>query len=217
MDPSGTISQRVYRDGTRYIDGKYVKDLSALNRPLHQTLIIDDNADCISMQVCVPKDLSLLGDPLPPRILLVASTLLLVPWDALQAGRLPISPIRLSVCAMPGKVCKAISYPPVHLPAASIPFFLRKIRKVTQPLSSPPPSPHSTPPYTNPPPMSPIQPENAIKVKAFSLEDGSDPTADTVLYDLAPFLRALATQVSLCAYCYVCPCGLIVFLVLVLG
>ncbi|CAM9560178.1 unnamed protein product, partial [Ectocarpus sp. 4 AP-2014] len=87
MDPQGTISQRVYRDGTRYIDGKYVKDLSALNRPLEQTLIIDDNADCISMQ-----------------------------------------------------------------------------------------------------------PENAIKVKPFSLEDGSDPTADTVLYDLAPFLRALATQ-----------------------
>ncbi|CAM9158188.1 unnamed protein product, partial [Pylaiella littoralis] len=87
MDPTGTISQRVYRDGTRYIDGKYVKDLSALNRPLNQTVIIDDNADCISMQ-----------------------------------------------------------------------------------------------------------PENAIKVKAFSLEDGSDPTADTVLYDLAPFLRALATQ-----------------------
>ncbi|CAM9489090.1 unnamed protein product, partial [Ectocarpus fasciculatus] len=90
MDPQGTISQRVYRDGTRYIHGKYVKDLSALNRPLEQTLIIDDNADCISMQ-----------------------------------------------------------------------------------------------------------PENAVKVKAFSLEDGSDPTADTVLYDLAPFLRALATQVHL--------------------
>lgn len=51
MDPQGTISQRVYRDGTRYIDGKYVKDLSALNRPLQQTVIIDDNADCISMQV----------------------------------------------------------------------------------------------------------------------------------------------------------------------
>eukprot|EP00903_Cladosiphon_okamuranus_P012306 g11538.t1 len=88
MDPQGaTISQRLYRDGTRYIDGKYVKDLSALNRPLQQTLIIDDNSDCISMQ-----------------------------------------------------------------------------------------------------------PENAIKVKTFSLEDGSDPTADTVLYDLIPFLRALATQ-----------------------
>ena len=51
MDQLGTISQRVYRDGTRYIDGKYVKDLSALNRPLEQTVIIDDNADCISMQV----------------------------------------------------------------------------------------------------------------------------------------------------------------------
>ncbi|CAM9492590.1 unnamed protein product [Scytosiphon promiscuus] len=87
MDPQGMITQRVYRDGTRYIDGKYIKDLTALNRPLEQTLIIDDNPDCISMQ-----------------------------------------------------------------------------------------------------------PENAIKVKKFSLEDGSDPTADTVLYDLAPFLRALATQ-----------------------
>ncbi len=53
MDPHGMISQRVYRDGTRYIDGKYVKDLTALNRPLEQTIIIDDNADCISMQVGV--------------------------------------------------------------------------------------------------------------------------------------------------------------------
>lgn len=69
MDPTGTISQRVYRDGTRYIDGKYVKDLSALNRPLNQTVIIDDNADCISMQVCVLKELPLLIDVLPvPRV-----------------------------------------------------------------------------------------------------------------------------------------------------
>lgn len=30
----------------------------------------------------------------------------------------------------------------------------------------------------------------------FSLEEGSDPTADTTLYELAPFLRALALQVS---------------------
>lgn len=44
--------------------------------------------------------------------------------------------------------------------------------------------------------LSPPQPENAIKVKKFSIDDGSDPTADTVLYDLAPFLRALATQVG---------------------
>lgn len=51
MDTQGTISQRVYRDGTRYIDGKYVKDLSALGRPLEQVVIVDDNADCISMQV----------------------------------------------------------------------------------------------------------------------------------------------------------------------
>ena len=54
MDPLGAVTQRVYRDGTRYIDGKHVKDLSALNRPLEQVVIIDDNADCISMQVwCV--------------------------------------------------------------------------------------------------------------------------------------------------------------------
>lgn len=51
MDPQGMISQRLYRDGTRYIDGKYIKDLTAINRPLDQTLIIDDNPDCISMQV----------------------------------------------------------------------------------------------------------------------------------------------------------------------
>lgn len=51
MDTQGAVSQRVYRDGTRYIDGKYVKDLSALGRPLEHVVIVDDNADCISMQV----------------------------------------------------------------------------------------------------------------------------------------------------------------------
>jgi len=54
-------------------------------------------------------------------------------------------------------------------------------------------------------PCPPPQPENAVKVKPFSLEDGSDPTTDTVLYDLAPFLRALATQVSLFFSCAVAP------------
>lgn len=52
----------------------------------------------------------------------------------------------------------------------------------------PPPSPS--------PPFLLSQPENAIRVKKFSLEDDSDPTQDTILYDLAPFLTALATQVS---------------------
>lgn len=40
-----------------------------------------------------------------------------------------------------------------------------------------------------------LQPENGIKVKKYCLDDGSDPVDDTVLPDLAPFLRALATQV----------------------
>lgn len=52
MDPHVQyISNRVFRDGTRYINGKYVKDLSALNRPLEKVVIIDDNPDCISLQV----------------------------------------------------------------------------------------------------------------------------------------------------------------------
>lgn len=51
MDPHGLVSQKVYRDGTRYINGKHVKDLTALNRPLSQVVIVDNNPDCISMQV----------------------------------------------------------------------------------------------------------------------------------------------------------------------
>lgn len=52
MDPDNMyISHRLYRDGTRFVDGKYVKDLTSLNRPLEQLVIVDDNDDCISMQV----------------------------------------------------------------------------------------------------------------------------------------------------------------------
>lgn len=61
MDTQGVVSQKVFREGTRYIDGKYVKDLSALNRPLEQVVIVDDNADCISMQVLCSYYFSLIA------------------------------------------------------------------------------------------------------------------------------------------------------------
>lgn len=48
------------------------------------------------------------------------------------------------------------------------------------------------------PPVVLLQPENGIRVEKFSVEEGSDSHADTVLPDLAPFLRALATQARLC-------------------
>lgn len=65
----------------------------------------------------------------------------------------------------------------------------------------------SPPPPPLPSPCLLLQPENAIRVKKFSLEDDSDPTQDTVLYDLAPFLTALATQASWKTCFEVRPCN----------
>ncbi|KAI8056732.1 HAD-like domain-containing protein [Syncephalis plumigaleata] len=64
LDPVGYVPLRFYRDATRYIDGKHVKDLTHLNRDLSQVIIMDSNPEAFSLQpengVAVPP---WTGDP----------------------------------------------------------------------------------------------------------------------------------------------------------
>ena len=41
---------RLYREATRYQDGKFIKDLSHLNRDLSKVIIMDSNPEAFSMQ-----------------------------------------------------------------------------------------------------------------------------------------------------------------------
>ncbi|CAO3639126.1 unnamed protein product [Mucor hiemalis] len=41
---------RLYREATRYVDGKYVKDLSHLNRDLSKVIIMDSNPESFCLQ-----------------------------------------------------------------------------------------------------------------------------------------------------------------------
>ncbi|CAO3632388.1 unnamed protein product [Cunninghamella echinulata] len=50
LDPYQYSLYRLYRDGTRYVDGKYLKDLSHLNRDLSKVIIMDSNPDAFSLQ-----------------------------------------------------------------------------------------------------------------------------------------------------------------------
>lgn len=50
MDPNGYISYRLFRDATKFVDGKHVKDLTHLNRPIEKIVIVDDNPDSFSLQ-----------------------------------------------------------------------------------------------------------------------------------------------------------------------
>ncbi|XP_064100424.1 mitochondrial import inner membrane translocase subunit TIM50-C-like isoform X1 [Macrobrachium nipponense] len=48
LDPNGLIWYRLYKDTTRYVNGKHVKDLSCLNRDLEKVICIDWDADAVS-------------------------------------------------------------------------------------------------------------------------------------------------------------------------
>lgn len=50
LDPYNYAMYRLYREATRYVDGKYVKDLSHLNRDLSKVIIMDSNPESFSMQ-----------------------------------------------------------------------------------------------------------------------------------------------------------------------
>jgi hypothetical protein len=44
LDKNGCIMHHLYREATRYINGKHVKDLSMLNRNVSRIVVIDDDA-----------------------------------------------------------------------------------------------------------------------------------------------------------------------------
>ncbi|KAG2233589.1 HAD-like domain-containing protein [Thamnidium elegans] len=50
LDPYQYAMYRLYREATRYVDGKYVKDLSHLNRDLSKVIIMDSNPESFSLQ-----------------------------------------------------------------------------------------------------------------------------------------------------------------------
>ncbi|KAF9177971.1 mitochondrial inner membrane protein required for protein import [Haplosporangium sp. Z 767] len=50
LDPYQYAPYRLFRESTRYIDGKHVKDLSHLNRDLSKVIIMDSNPDAYSLQ-----------------------------------------------------------------------------------------------------------------------------------------------------------------------
>lgn len=50
LDPNGYVMYRLYRDATRYVEGRHVKDLSCLNRDLSKVIIIDWNKASTKLQ-----------------------------------------------------------------------------------------------------------------------------------------------------------------------
>ncbi|CAG8494752.1 9904_t:CDS:10 [Acaulospora colombiana] len=50
LDPLAMVPLRLYRESTRYVDGKIVKDISKLNRDLSKVIIMDSNPDAYSLQ-----------------------------------------------------------------------------------------------------------------------------------------------------------------------
>ncbi|KAK9710767.1 mitochondrial inner membrane protein required for protein import [Basidiobolus ranarum] len=50
LDPYQYIMYRLYRESTRYIDKKHVKDISRLNRDLSKVIMMDSNPDAYSLQ-----------------------------------------------------------------------------------------------------------------------------------------------------------------------
>ena len=50
LDKQGLIMHRLYKDSTRFHQGKHVKDLSKLNRDLRKVIIIDDDPDAFQFQ-----------------------------------------------------------------------------------------------------------------------------------------------------------------------
>lgn len=50
LDPFNYVTYRLYRDSCRYVGGKYIKDLSCLNRDLSKVLVLDTEDHAVSKQ-----------------------------------------------------------------------------------------------------------------------------------------------------------------------
>ena len=50
LDKQGCIMHRIYRDGTHYVNGVHVKDLSKLNRNINRMIVIDDDMAEVQFQ-----------------------------------------------------------------------------------------------------------------------------------------------------------------------
>lgn len=48
LDPNNYIWYRLFRDSTRYVEGKHMKDLSCLNRDLNKVIFVDWDSDAVS-------------------------------------------------------------------------------------------------------------------------------------------------------------------------
>jgi len=58
LDPYGFITYRLYRDSTRFIENKHVKDLTHLNRDLSKIVAIDVDEDTV-----IPKENTIIMKP----------------------------------------------------------------------------------------------------------------------------------------------------------
>lgn len=50
LDKEGAVLHKLYREATKFVDGVYVKDLSALNRDLRKVIIVDDDPKAFQLQ-----------------------------------------------------------------------------------------------------------------------------------------------------------------------
>ncbi|RIB19430.1 HAD-like domain-containing protein [Gigaspora rosea] len=50
LDPLGMVPFRLFRESTRYVDGKVIKDISKLNRDLSKVIVMDSNPAVYSLQ-----------------------------------------------------------------------------------------------------------------------------------------------------------------------
>ncbi|KAG7163915.1 mitochondrial import inner membrane translocase subunit TIM50-C-like [Homarus americanus] len=48
LDPNGYVWYRLFKDTTRYVEGKHVKDLTCLNRDLSKVICVDWDSDAVS-------------------------------------------------------------------------------------------------------------------------------------------------------------------------
>ncbi|KAK8401386.1 hypothetical protein O3P69_002864 [Scylla paramamosain] len=48
LDPNNYIWYRLFKDSTRYVDGKHIKDLNCLNRDLNKVIFVDWDSDAVS-------------------------------------------------------------------------------------------------------------------------------------------------------------------------